>query len=56
MKKLKLIGEPTKVHKNTAFIQGMFTSSLEAAKFAGAQLKTVSGIRGTVKRAVKEGV
>ncbi len=56
MKKLKLIGEPFKVHKNTAFIKGMFNSNLEAAKFTGAQLKTVSGIRGTIKRAIKEGV
>jgi len=54
MKKLKLIGEPYKIHKNTAFIKGMFNSSLEAAKFTGASLKTVSGIRGTVKRIVKE--
>ena len=33
MKKLKLIGEPFKVHKNTAFIKGMFNSKLEVAKF-----------------------
>lgn len=56
MKKLKLIGEAFEIHKNTAFIKGMFNSSLEAAKFTGAQLRTVSGIRGTVKRAIKEGV
>ena len=56
MKKLKLIGEPFKIHKNTAFIKGMFNTNLEAAKFTGAQLKTVSGVRGTVKRAIKEGV
>ena len=55
MKKLKLIGEPYKVNKNTAFVRGMFTSAIEVAKFNGAQLKTVSGIRGQVKRAVKEG-
>ena len=36
MKKLKLIGEPFKVHKNTAFVKGMFNSNLEAAKFTGA--------------------
>jgi len=36
MKKLKLIGEPFKVHKNTAFIKGMFNSKLEVAKFHGA--------------------
>lgn len=33
MKKLKLIGEPFKVLKNTAFIKGMFTSNVEVAKF-----------------------
>jgi len=33
MKKLKLIGEPFKIHKNTAFIKGMFNSRLEVAKF-----------------------
>ena len=36
MKKLKLIGEPYKIMKNTAFIKGMFNSSLEVAKFTGA--------------------
>ena len=55
MKKLKLIGEPYKIHRNTAFIKGMFNSNIEVAKFQGAQLKTVSGIRGQLKRAVKEG-
>ena len=54
MKKLKLIGEPYKVMKNTAFIKGMFTSDTEVAKFQGAQLKTVSGIRGSIKRTVKD--
>ena len=54
MKKLKLIGEPYKVMKNTAFIKGMFTSSTEVAKFTGAQLKTVSGVRGAIKRDVKD--
>jgi len=53
VKKLKLTGTPTKVFKNTAFIKGMFTSSLEVAKFEGAKLKTVSGIRGIVKKALK---
>mmetsp|Transcript_12338 Transcript_12338/g.20742 ORF Transcript_12338/g.20742 Transcript_12338/m.20742 type:complete len:416 (-) Transcript_12338:7-1254(-) len=55
MKKLKLIGEPYKIMKNTAFIKGMFTSGLEVAKFTGAQIKTTSGIRGSIKKAVKEG-
>ncbi len=45
-KKLKLIGTPYEIHKNTAFITGMFTSDLELSKFINAKIKTVSGIRG----------
>ena len=41
MKKLKLVGEPVKVVKNTAFIKGMFNSPLEVAKFQGGLIKTV---------------
>ncbi|KAH8066930.1 U3 snoRNA binding protein [Aureococcus anophagefferens] len=55
-KKLKLCGAPYKVERNTAFVDGMFTSALEAAKFEGATLKTVSGVRGAIKKAVREGV
>ena len=55
VKKLKLVGTPTKVFRNTAFITGMFNSELEVAKFQGAKLKTVSGIRGKVKRAITQG-
>lgn len=35
MKKLKLVGTPLQIHRNTAFISGMFTSQLEATKFEG---------------------
>ncbi|TRY52265.1 AAA-type ATPase [Cryptosporidium tyzzeri] len=52
VKKLKLVGEPKKIHKNTAFIHKMFNSDLEVSKFIGAKIQTVSGIRGQVKKAI----
>ena len=52
VKKLKLTGHPYKIFKNTAFIKDMFGSSLEIAKFEGAGIRTVSGVRGQIKRAL----
>lgn len=54
-KKLKLVGEPFKIFKKTALVKGMFNSDVEVMKFVGAKIKTVSGIRGQVKKPIKEG-
>ncbi|KAF7507551.1 hypothetical protein GJ744_010342 [Endocarpon pusillum] len=54
VKKLKLTGHPYKIFRNTAFIRDMFSSALEIAKFQGASIRTVSGIRGQIKRALSK--
>jgi len=51
MKKLKLVGEPYKVFKNTAFVKNMFTSDLEVSKYSHTKIQTVSGVRGEIKKA-----
>ncbi|KAK7341555.1 hypothetical protein VNO80_24489 [Phaseolus coccineus] len=54
VKKIKLVGYPCKIFKKTALIKDMFTSDLEVARFEGAAIQTVSGIRGQVKKVAKE--
>ncbi|VEU23073.1 DEKNAAC104187 [Brettanomyces naardenensis] len=54
VKKLKLVGYPQKIFRNTAFIKDMFSSAMEVARFEGASIKTVSGIRGEIKRALSK--
>jgi len=50
-KKLKLVGEPYKIFRNTAFVKNMFSSDLEVNKYKHAKIQTVSGVRGEIKKA-----
>ncbi|EZG59485.1 putative preribosomal protein RNA [Gregarina niphandrodes] len=50
MKKLKFIGNVHEVLKNTAFVNGMFTSDLEVSRCIGVPIQTQSGIRGMIKK------
>ncbi|CDU16094.1 asparagine and aspartate rich protein 2, putative [Plasmodium yoelii] len=54
MKKLKLIGEPYKIFKNTAFVKNMFNTDLEVCKFINCPVITPSGIKGLIKNKIND--
>ena len=48
-KRIKIKGIIFKKYKKSAFIRGMFSSSIDATKFRDAIIKTTDGIRGIIK-------
>lgn len=56
VKKLRITGYPKDIHKKTAMVSNMFSSDVEASEFLGGLVRTVSGIRGEIKHAEKNGV
>ena len=54
-KKLKLVGYPKEIKNKTAIIEKMFHSKAEAILFVNSKIRTVSGIRGIIKKAYKDG-
>jgi ribosome biogenesis protein BMS1 len=56
VKKLRVNGHPSEIYQKTAKISDMFTSDIEATQFIGGLVRTVSGIRGVIKKVEKHGV
>jgi ribosome biogenesis protein BMS1 len=56
VKKLRVNGHPSEIFEKTAKIVDMFTSSVEATQFVGGLVRTVSGIRGVIKKVERNGV
>ena len=54
VKKLKLMGVPYKIFKNTVFIIDMLSGPLEVGKFEGAKVRTVSGIRDGIRKPYRD--
>jgi len=51
-RKIKLIGYPKQVMGQTAIIQSMFSSDVEASRFVHARLTCASGLRGIIKNTI----